>query len=355
MRDELPAERRPAIRLNQDRGAPRAFGSVELHGLFEEELARLRALPEPALRERFPVTVAPAPGRTPESVSPMLGEYAVEAQLVRFTPRFPLLAGQRVLARYDGAQAVLALAPPARPPAAVAQVYPSAEVLPENLLRWHIRFTAPMRAGEALRHIHLLGENGEPLSGVFLDPKEELWDKAGTRLTLLFDPGRVKTGLAAHEQLGRALCVGKRYRLVVDRAYPDMYGAPLAAEFSKTFLVAAAAGDALDARAFRLVAPVAGGREPLRVYFPRPVDAVQAALFLHVRGPAGPVRGAAELTSAETDFRFVPDDSWRVGEYFLEIDSRLEDLAGNNLAGPFDAAPQERRPPSILKLPFSVR
>ncbi len=350
-----PGPEDPWIRLNQDRADPRTFGTVELGGLAGSELASLAELSPADWPERFPVAVLPEPGRAPGDVAPMLGTYRVEGRLVRFAPRYPLLEGQRYVGRYAGREAVLALDRPDRPRPRVLRVYPSSELVPENLLRFHVCFSAPMRDGEALPHVRLFDGEGNVVPDVFLDPLEELWDGAGTCLTLLLDPGRVKTGLVAHEQRGRALRAGERYRLQVDGAFRDVHGQPLEAEITKALRAGPAAGGALDIARFRLCVPAAGTRAPLTLHFPAAMDAVQALLFVRLRGPPGHFPdGDASLEEAETAWRFVPREPWKPGKYGVAVDSRLEDLAGNNLQGPFDAPPGPRRSQERHALPFVI-
>jgi hypothetical protein len=96
------------------------------------------------------------------------------------------------------------------------QVYPTSSKLPENHLRFYVHFSAPMSRGEAYEHLRLLRKNGEPVYLPFLEIGEELWDKSGMRLTLLFDPGRVKRGLKPREENGPVLEEGEEYTLVIE-------------------------------------------------------------------------------------------------------------------------------------------
>jgi hypothetical protein len=99
----------------------------------------------------------------------------------------------------------LDLAPPSgtpRPATLVESVSPSAEVLPENLLRFYFQFSAPMSRGEAYSHIRLLNAAGRAVADPFLELNEELWSGDGRRFTLLFDPGRIKRGLKPREEVG---------------------------------------------------------------------------------------------------------------------------------------------------------
>ena len=48
------------------------------------------------------------------------------------------------------------------------------------------------------------------------------------------------------------------------------------------------------------------------------------------------VPGEMVIADEERILRFVPDEPWTKGTFALRIESRLEDLAGNNLNRPFD-------------------
>src|SRR5262249_34577427 len=122
------------------------------------------------------------------------------------------------------------------PQARVVQIYPSPDVLPSNQLRLYIYFSAPMSRGVAAQYLHILDETGKALQGgqaVFL-PGLELWDPGFQRLTMTFDPGRIKRGLTSNERIGPPIAEGKRYTLVIDREWPDARGVPMVEGFRKT-------------------------------------------------------------------------------------------------------------------------
>src|SRR5262249_51585849 len=161
------------------------------------------------------------------SLPPVLGAYRVEGAVVRFEPRFPLVPGgayravldpSQVPGRKDGkpVEVKLSLPKPApKPPTVVTTVYPTADRLPENALRFYLQFSAPMRHGDIYRFITLLDAGGKPVESPFLEIDQELWDPEGKRLTLFIDPGRIKRGLKPREDLGPVLEEGKRYTLVI--------------------------------------------------------------------------------------------------------------------------------------------
>src|SRR6185312_15048135 len=94
-------------------------------------------------------------------------------------------------------------------------------------------FSQSMSVGDALQHIHLMNA-GDALPNAFLD--QELWDPAHKRLTLLFDPGRIKRGLVPATEMGTPIVEGTHYQLIIDRSWRDARGAPLVEEFSKVFV-----------------------------------------------------------------------------------------------------------------------
>ena len=120
-------------------------------------------------------------------------------------------------------------------PTVVKAVYPSGDVLPENLLKFYVHFSAPMAQGDAYSFVRLLDEEGEEVDYPFVQLGQELWDRSGTRITFLLDPGRIKRGLRPREELGPILYAGKKYELIVDGTWPDARGRPLAATFRKPF------------------------------------------------------------------------------------------------------------------------
>lgn len=365
---------RISVGLNEDATDPRRYRTFEVRGCPGELLLNLQQLgPKSAdWCAFFRVFVEPAHEAASSSdrpiamAMPMLGTYGVEGELIRFSPAYPLMEGQRYGAVFAlgcaaGAEtevavrASFAIPKSAAPRTQVTCIYPSAEVLPENLLRLYVHFSAPMREGEALRHIRLLDSDGNEVEAALLELAEELWDVARTRLTLLLDPGRVKTGLTAHNQLGRALRAGGAYQLVIDGAWRDAHGEPLVASACKRFTVAPAELSQPSLADWRLHAPPAGTRTPLRIALPRPLDQGLLMELLHVRSAQDAVvQGQVRVQQDETVWEFAPEEAWAAGAYAVQIDPRLEDPAGNNLEELFERPPKKgaAQPHTLLSLRF---
>src|SRR6056297_3284815 len=86
-----------------------------------------------------------------------------------------------------------AAACPAPPIDRRVEIYPTAGELPANLLRFFVYFPQPMDRSDILDHILLVDDAGSEVTGAFLENRYDLWSPDATRLTVLLDPGRVKT------------------------------------------------------------------------------------------------------------------------------------------------------------------
>jgi hypothetical protein len=294
---------------------------------------------------------------------PMLGSYSVEGGSLVFRPRYPLAPGvqYRAVFRQPGRPAVeRVLSGPAQSVVSathVEHVYPSADVLPSNNLRLYIYFSAPMSRGEVAYRLHILDRNGKELKDVLL-PGQELWDPNNQRLTMTFDPGRIKRGLESNSKMGPPIAEGERYTLVIDRGWLDARGTPLADSYRKDFRGGPAIRMPPDPKQWRITAPRAGTSSPLVVDFGRSMNFPLLQRMLQVAGPAGNLTGAIAVDQNETIWRFTPKAPWAPGNYRLLIDAGLEDTAGNRIGEPFDIDVFDRVSEHLttrtVTLPFTV-
>lgn len=275
-------------------------------------------------------------------VPPMLGSYGVNNHILTFHPRFPLTAGRyRVVFKASGTDRVEAAfdGPPnaTNPLTRVDRIYPSTDVLPSNSLRLYIYFSAPMSRGEAWQHVHLIdADTNRPVDIPFLALEQELWDQHNQRLTVLFDPGRIKRGLVPTNTIGPAVVEGKRYKLVVDREWHDARGVRLVEGFEKPFRGGPADRVAPEPRNWRITAPKSGTVEPLVIVFPKPMDYVLLQRMIGIFDGHGEIAGTIAVERNETEWRFTPSDTWKPGSYRITADNTLEDISGNHLDRPFD-------------------
>jgi len=303
-------------------------------------------------------------GAAAENVPPLAGTYAVEGDSLVFHPRFPLVPGVRyravfqppsgksVEASFEKKRELLAAT------TRVTHVYPSTDVLPSNTLKLYIYFSAPMSRGEAWQHIHMLDEKGQPLKYEFVEIQQELWDNNNTRLTVLFDPGRIKRGVLPNEQLGPPIAEDKHYTLLIDRSWQDARGVPLAEEFRKQFRGGPADRTPPDPKTWRVNAPKAASSADLVIDFPKPMDFALLQRMIEVSGSGGNVVGTVSVDRQETEWRFTPREPWKAGAYRLLVNNGIEDLSGNHIGQAFDLDKFQKVTKNIesetLSLPFDV-
>jgi hypothetical protein len=295
----------------------------------------------------------------------MLGTYAVEGGTLVFRPRYPLAPGvtYRAVLRQPGQRTTIErrFDGPARAAAAathVDRVYPSADVLPGNTLRLYIYFSAPMSRGDVAARLHIVDGAGKELKDVLL-PGQELWDAANQRLTMTFDPGRIKRGLEANSTMGPPIAEGQRYALVIDRGWLDARGVPLAGDYRKEFRGGPAVRVPPDPKQWRITPPRAGTSAPLVIEFGRSMNYPLLQRMLQVQGPASRVEGTVAVDRNESLWRFTPRAPWRAGAYSVLVDTDLEDISGNRIGQPFDIdvfdTVSQHLTTRTVGVPFNVR
>lgn len=311
----------------------------------------------------FAVYVASSSLSERQDLPPIAGSYLFEAGILKFKPRFPVEKGVRYRAVFfpkrarfpngDGQDKneenpsgnseesitaeFLTPLPPSVRSAFVENVFPTVDVLPENQLKFYLYFSAPMSRGQGYTHIHLFGEDGKSVDLPFLEIDEELWDPKGTRLTLFFDPGRIKRGVRPREELGPTLRVGERYTFVIDSNWQDANGNPLIREYRKVFRVGEADYDSPSPKDWKLELPAEETQEPLVVRFNESLDIALASRLIWVETSDNQyLSGSIDIADGERQWRFVPTRNWTPGDYHLIVGTVLEDLAGNSVARPFE-------------------
>jgi hypothetical protein len=223
----------------------------------------------------------------------------------------------------------------------VAAVYPSGPSIPENLLRISVRFAHPV-AGSEMPGIKLERSSGSETQNVF--DRDVVWSPDLLVLTLLLGPGRVKTGLNAHNQLGRALLQGESVALSID------------GKIVKSWRVTPALNQQINPNNWALQAPGSARMGPVRISFPAPIDAMDKNYLVVLDSEGHRVAGQAMLTGGEREWQFVPDAPWADGHYAILVNPRLEDPCGNSVSTEFEISGpvQSQRPPAPLRLRFRV-
>jgi len=284
----------------------------------------------------------------------LFGNYRVAEGFLIFVPSHPLSAGATYRATSSQGKSALWKVPAAKPqrPVHVVRVYPGAEVLPANLLKFTIVFSGPMRQSrEIFDQIVLIGPDGKAVE----DPwrRTELWSDSDTRLNLWFHPGRVKLGVNLREQLGPPLAPNGKYELRITQAMQDASGNPLSKMFVKQFRASEERRARIEVAQWKLEPPTGASREPLKLHFPCPMDPFLLARELSVVDAGGKkLPGTVEVPLGEQSWWFIPEKPWLQQEYQLQVGAEVADLSGNTISRPFEVDLEALAPvgkPQVLR------
>jgi hypothetical protein len=301
----------------------------------------------------------------------MAGEHVIAGDELQFRPQFPLTRGLDYRAEFRPAvlpggkrdwtpvTTRLRLETMTKPePAFVTQIYPTAEKLPENLLKFYVYFSVSMSRGGIYDHIKLRDESGRDIELPFLQIDEELWDAEMKRLTLFIDPGRIKRGVLPLEEIGPALESGKRYELIIHEVWTAATGNPMKATFRKRFAVIEPDREPIDTKRWKLLTPKGMTMEPLRIDFGKALDHALALRLIDVVRGNETIRGEKSVTQNERVWQLTPDEAWKAGKYQVAVQTTIEDLAGNNIGKPFEVdlfdPVQRRLTNSVVKIGFEI-
>lgn len=225
----------------------------------------------------------------------------------------------------------------------VVRVDPAASEIPATILRLYVTFDAPARGRVRQSDVRLLDADGRPIAGAFMDFGQELWSPDGRRLTILFDPGRVKRDVEGEGESAAPLSAGQHYTIVIGAYRQDITVGPPERR-------------PLDPQAWAVSAPVAGSRAPAAVTFDRVMDAGLLADQLGVVDAGGaPVAGRAMVAAGDRVWQFQPARPWPTGAYWIVVGTALEDVSGNRISEALDhSVDAPGAGPTGAVLPFTV-
>jgi hypothetical protein len=218
----------------------------------------------------------------------------------------------------------------------VLSVDPDLDEVPANLLRIYVSFSASMHARDVQQHFRILDADGKQVLDPFVDIPDGLWDREQRRLTLFFDPGRIKRGVGPNEILGPPLHPDEEYRLVVAADLEDAEGAKLVEPHTWTFRTRPDDRASPDPETWTLIAPRSAAA-PLELVFGEPLDRALLERLIHVEDAAGQaLEGEVQVKEGGGRWAWTPTGEWADGEYRVVVHPALEDLAGNAVGHLFE-------------------
>ncbi|MEI9921568.1 MAG: hypothetical protein WDO14_22675 [Bacteroidota bacterium] len=265
----------------------------------------------------------------------------------RFTPAVPFERGQS----YHTSTGITFTIPAdttLQPPVLVGS-FPSCDTVPSNLLKIYLQFSESMSEGCSSRFVQLYNATtGDTIKNAFLDLQPELWNEDGTILTLWLDPGRIKQDLIPNKDLGVVMNEDRKYKLVVAKGWRSKNGLALEKDYNRTYTTSKRDVTRPEIHSWSI-----GVKGDTVV-----VDLKESLdwLLLH---SAISIPGLSPKTITESGEKKILFFPVPPGDYSLNIESRLEDLCGNNINRLFEtdvtASTGNNHPKEVYTIPFHVK
>ena len=268
----------------------------------------------------------------------MLGRYHMDGNDLLFEPLIPLTRGLTYNVVFKGNTIGVTTIPLAdrANASALLSVYPTQDTVPENMLKFYINFSKPMREGKSLEHVHLL-KNGTDTVQVFLDLQPELWSNDSRMITLWLDPGRIKRDLIPNRTEGIPIEKDNHYTLIISGDWKDKQGLNLGKDFATSFFVASRDSLSPDVMEWHIITPHENSFEAVNIIFNESLDyGLLPDVMQILDEKRTSLRGTWMLSKEEKGIQFMPELPWKSGTYTLQVEGILEDISGNNLNRPFD-------------------
>jgi len=216
-------------------------------------------------------------------------------------------------------------------------IYPKLDTVPENLLKMYFVFNEPMQqTAPTLDFIKVYNVTEDKEVEIFLALENELWNAEKTELTLWLDPGRIKKDLIPNQERGIPIEKGNQYEIEVASTLKDQKGTPLYQNYSKLFYVGERDEEKPRLKNWQLTIPEVDTKSGLGVDFQESLDYLLIAETIQVLKGKEAVQGSFFVSKKGNSVVFIPEQDWEKGNYQIQIESRLEDLVGNNLNRLFD-------------------
>ena len=237
--------------------------------------------------------------------------------------------------------------------------YPKNDTVPQNLLKMHFSFSEPMNeVQDPLEYITVKNLSTNEKIPVFLSLENPLWNEDHTELTLWLDPGRIKKDLIPNKESGMPLTENNKYEIVIADTWPTASGASLEDSYTRTIFVSGIDSIKPVVENIQLNKITKDTRNILDINFNDSWDIVVAIDAIQILTDDGSmIEGFMEPAENFEGLSFKPHKNWKLGNYKVQIETRAEDLAGNNLLRLFDTdltTNKEISENEFVTIPFEV-
>ncbi len=216
-------------------------------------------------------------------------------------------------------------------------VFPRADCVPANLLRFHLRFEKPVEVFDVRTDLRLVDKGAgveQIVSHPFLDLNDGLWSADGLTLTVMLHPGRIKKGLISNKNLGSAINPSLTYELQIRGAVVNKTNEWWTL---KSFVTSNPIRNPLELALITIVRPDTGTKQALTVKFDRVVDQLAIENLVALTDQKNAIVAIdRELSDSSTTLRLTPRVDWLPGSYSIHFSNEFEDTCGNRLDGAFE-------------------
>ncbi|AXT49764.1 hypothetical protein D1818_02620 [Aquimarina sp. BL5] len=269
--------------------------------------------------------------------TPILGKTLKTNEGILFTPVVPFGWDQKYTLVYNHIIEYFKLTIPENYESlSVTEIYPSAPILPSNLLKLYIRFSKPINTAFVYDHIRFINLAGDTLSRTILPLENPLISDDRRLLTIWIEPGRQKRGLGPNKELG-AVFNKETYRLIVTKDIKDINGVSMQEDFIHSFCIGNTDRIKPTINDWKIGIPKINSISKLLIQCSESLDYGSVQGNIHIVDKSmQEIKGTWQLLEQETILSFQPREAWKKGDYQILCNPEIEDLAGNNLSRLFD-------------------
>jgi len=288
----------------------------------------------------------------------MLGNMHGDAEKITFTPDVPFERGQT----YEAFSGPTLIATFTIPPDTTLSVplltgsFPSCDTVPSNLLKIYLQFSEPMMEGRSSQFVQLFDNaTGDTVKNAFLDLQPELWNDDRTVLTLWLDPGRIKKDLIPNKKLGVVMNDNHAYRLQVAKGWRSQKGIAINSDYSRMFVTTQRDVTKPDPEKWSVTAYDDG---VLIINTKEMLDWSLLNSTMSIWLGEEQIESKTISKGCERRITIAPNVPLEPGNYTLMIETRLEDLAGNNVNRLFEtdvtSEPAPLKVQEVYTIPFTI-
>ncbi|WP_299896465.1 Ig-like domain-containing protein [uncultured Aquimarina sp.] len=271
------------------------------------------------------------------STTPILGKTFFQEDSLHFTPVVPLGWDRIYTLVYNHSITYFKIPIPKNyKKLSVEEIYPTSSKLPSNILKWYIKFSNPINRNNVYDYFHFINAKGDTLSRAILPLENILINRDKTLVTLWIEPGRQKRKLIPNQLLGSVFTPRENYRIIISKNIKDSNGVSMQKDYIKSFSIIDADRSKPNISQWHIEHPKKESLSPLIIKCYEPLDYGSVLENINISYKNQIIRGTWELSNNERIIQFLPKKKWKLGNYQINFNKTIEDLAGNNLSRLFD-------------------